>query len=225
MSDYITLEQMLEFREKKAQMQDNLRLRHSGTITVALGMNIPGPKKTDEEIVKAFREGCRELNEVLELAGLTVIEKVILEEAAGNVGFFSVTEMSGYDWKQLGLERIGDACDHGHKDHECMDTGGEDFWISDCEEFEIDGLELELAEIVKKITVDLEENHPLGRLFDIDVYDADGAAVSRQELGVPGRKCLICHEDAKACGRSRTHSVEELQRRVYEIIRSWAGTV
>lgn len=183
MSGYITLAQMLEFREKKAQMQDDLRLRHSGAITVALGMNIPGPKKTDEEIVRAFREGCRELRAVLKPAGLTVEDEVVLEEAAGNVAFFCVRELREYDRQQL-----------------------------------------KLAKLVKKLAVDMEEKHPLGRLFDIDVYDTDGAALSRQQLGVAGRRCLICDEDAKVCGRSRTHTVEELQQRVYEIIREWRNS-
>lgn len=179
MSEYITLEQMLEFREKKAQMQDTLRLRYSGTITVALGMNIPGPKKTDEAIVRAFREGCRELETVLERAGLNMEEKIRLEEAAGNVAFFCVAKPAGEEG---------------------------------------------FASQVKRLTVEVEELHPLGRLFDIDVYAADGTAVSRQQLGAPGRRCLICQEDAKVCGRSRAHSVQELQQQVYEIIRSWEAS-
>jgi len=179
MSDYIRLEQILEFREKKAQMQDNLRLRHSGSITVALGMNIPGPIKTGDGIVKAFREGCGKLRAMFEQAGMIVEEMVILEEQAGNVACFSVSGMDDVD----------------------------------------------LAWMIKKMTVDLEETHPLGRLFDIDVYDAAGAAFSRSQLGVPGRRCLLCDEDAKVCGRSRQHSVEELQKHVQEIIYSWLDTV
>lgn len=182
MGDYITLEQILEFREKKAQMQENLRLRHSGSITVALGMNIPGPNKTDEKIVRAFREGCRQLRKGLDVAGLEAAEEVILEEAAGNVAFWAVRAAG---------------CEEGTKDKNAP------------------------AMAVKKLAVDLEENHPLGRLFDVDVYDERGMALSRQVLGVPSRRCLICEEDAKVCGRSRTHSVDELQQRVYEIIGDW----
>jgi len=35
------------------------------------------------------------------------------------------------------------------------------------------------------------------------------------------RRCLICEKDAKLCGRSRGHSVEELYGRVENIIDSW----
>ena len=66
------------------------------------------------------------------------------------------------------------------------------------------------AQDVKARMVALEETHPLGRLWDIDVLGADGRSLSRQELGHPRRKCLLCGEDAKVCGRSRAHSPEEL---------------
>lgn len=79
---------------------------------------------------------------------------------------------------------------------------------------------LDAASFIKKLTVQIEETHPFGRLYDIDVYGMDGKGISRQELGLPVRKCLICDKDAKICGRSRSHSVEELQQKVYEIIQN-----
>jgi len=74
---------------------------------------------------------------------------------------------------------------------------------------------------VKKITIYMEETHPLGRLFDIDVYDETGNGIGRAELGYPVRRCLICEKDAKLCGRSRSHTVEELYGRVESMINSW----
>ena len=63
-----------------------------------------------------------------------------------------------------------------------------------------------------------EENHPLGRLFDFDVLRPDGSKVSRQELGFPERTCLICGKPAFLCGRSRTHSAWELQKKTQEMM-------
>ena len=73
---------------------------------------------------------------------------------------------------------------------------------------------------LKQRTAVQEETHPLGRLFDIDVH-TQGGAVSRRVLGFPERKCLLCGNDAKACGRSRAHSLEELTKKVYDIIDCW----
>ena len=71
-----------------------------------------------------------------------------------------------------------------------------------------------LAKKIKNITVAIEESSELGRLFDIDVIDVNFEKLSRKSF----RKCLICEEQAQECGRSRKHSVEELQSKVKEIL-------
>lgn len=73
-------------------------------------------------------------------------------------------------------------------------------------------------EAVKKLTTSIEETHPLGRLFDMDVLNADGASVSRASLGLPPRKCLICGENAKVCSRSRNHTLEVILWRTAQIL-------
>lgn len=77
------------------------------------------------------------------------------------------------------------------------------------------------AQALKQQAVFLEETHPLGRLFDIDVFMTDRAALSREQIGAKRRTCLICGQDAKVCGRNRTHTVRELQEKVREIIEKW----
>lgn len=71
---------------------------------------------------------------------------------------------------------------------------------------------------IKRITTSIEENHRLGRLFDFDVFNKDGEQVSRSEIGLHARKCLLCNNSAKACARNRNHSVIEILNRIYEII-------
>ena len=63
----------------------------------------------------------------------------------------------------------------------------------------------------KKRVIALENRAPLARLWDIDIIDSDGTPVSRRELGLPPRRCLICDDDAKSCARERRHSIGELQ--------------
>lgn len=78
---------------------------------------------------------------------------------------------------------------------------------------------------VKAITVEIEDHAPVGRLFDMDVLCPDGRKVDRQELGLPGRKCLICGGQAQACARSRAHTVSELQEKTWEILCQALDTV
>lgn len=63
----------------------------------------------------------------------------------------------------------------------------------------------------KNKTVEIEENHLLGRCVDIDVYDENGNSLSRRELGLSERKCYLCCSPAQNCVRSRKHSIDEIE--------------
>ncbi len=70
------------------------------------------------------------------------------------------------------------------------------------------------AALLKARMCRIEESCELGRLFDIDVIDANGKHLSRDSE----RPCLICGGPVRACARSRRHSAEELFHRAQEII-------
>lgn len=74
------------------------------------------------------------------------------------------------------------------------------------------------APAVKAALCRLEEETSLGRLFDMDVLDAQGNKISRTALGLPERTCLLCRRSAAVCARSRAHSVDELLERTCEIL-------
>lgn len=76
-------------------------------------------------------------------------------------------------------------------------------------------------EEIKTYLLEQEEHHPLGRLFDFDVLRTDGSKLSRQELGFPERTCLLCGNPAFLCGRSRTHSAQELLAKEIEIMENF----
>ncbi|AEV94580.1 citrate lyase holo-[acyl-carrier protein] synthase [Pediococcus claussenii] len=73
---------------------------------------------------------------------------------------------------------------------------------------------------IKKIAIDFEDSSQIGRLFDIDVLNSEvdeGRPISRTELEMPVRNCLICDRPAKECARSRRHSVSDLQEKISSI--------
>ena len=70
------------------------------------------------------------------------------------------------------------------------------------------------AEKIKDLTTQIEENHPYGRLFDMDVIGTDGQKLSRPSY----RKCLICDCQAQECARSRKHTIAEMQDKIEEIL-------
>lgn len=74
---------------------------------------------------------------------------------------------------------------------------------------------------LKKQMIQLEENHLFGRLMDLDVLYMDEnqlRTISRTELNQQPRGCFICNKNAKICGRQRSHSIEEMQEKITQLI-------
>ena len=71
------------------------------------------------------------------------------------------------------------------------------------------------AKVLKNHCIKIEEGTPLGRLFDMDVLDADGRKLERGSL----RGCLVCGKPGRACAAGRLHPVEQLQAVTEQILR------
>ncbi len=77
----------------------------------------------------------------------------------------------------------------------------------------------ESTEAVKAATCKIEDTHPLGRLFDIDVFGAK-APISRTALGFAPRRCMVCGGETLVCRRLGRHTLEELEERIDAMINS-----
>ena len=70
------------------------------------------------------------------------------------------------------------------------------------------------SEQLKAICISIEEQDALGRLFDMDVLDADGGKPERGGQ----RGCLVCGAPGRGCAARRVHSVEQLQAATGQIL-------
>lgn len=105
----------------------------------------------------------------------------------------------------IGKKALLDAFSHSvQAEKELLEDTGDSFFLA---------LALSADEI-KTITTQIEDESPLGRLFDMDVLTPEGKKLSR----VHYRQCLICGKQAQECARARTHSVEQMQCRIEEIL-------
>ncbi len=93
-------------------------------------------------------------------------------------------------------------------------TGCEGFFVVDGD-----------IQTIKENMVAMEDIHPLGRLFDMDLIRTNGEKMSRSEVGEEGRKCLLCSNPVFVCSRSRAHSVSKLVACQNEILWDWFATV
>lgn len=168
---------VLDAREERSLLQDELCRKHPTQSLIAYKLNIPGPVKNNATIQRIFEIGKEDLFDL------------IMEEG----------------WKVSSLEERN------------APTGPELFLLVKADPLS-----------VKAKTVSLEEETPLGRVFDMDVLhwqesaeeNQPGRAVSlkRSAVNQPERRCFVCAAPAKECGRSRKHSVEELLEKITEMI-------
>lgn len=79
--------------------------------------------------------------------------------------------------------------------------------------------------IVKEKMIFFEETHPLGRLLDLDVMcQGDGYQMSRETLGLPPRKCLLCAKNAKTCIKEGNHSLAEGYTYINQMFNNFANS-
>lgn len=83
----------------------------------------------------------------------------------------------------------------------------------------------EEPQVLKSLTIRIEEQHPLGRCLDLDVYDLWGRSLSRQALGYPRRKCYLCENEAHLCVRTRRHSEAEIIASIQEKYRVYKESI
>lgn len=150
---------MLNARETRVQRQDEF-LKECSCL-VCFTMNIAGPYKFSDCIMRAYAEGVAKIYRLLEQNGIEVLKTEQYIETTGVEGYIALQH----------------------------------------DPFEI-----------KRLMVLIEDNFALGRLFDIDVIKPDGEKVSRSDIGMDGRRCMICGSEGSACARSRAHTVEQLQK-------------
>lgn len=164
----ITLDMLLESREKRWQLQRQLIQDNPGLTLVCLTVIMPGNvKRNAQSLVVAH----------------AAVEAI--QEAFGQ----------SIQWQR----------------EQDLSTGYEGYYLVDMSMI-----------ACKRLACEIEDNHPLGRLFDIDVINTHVEPVSRSVIGREGRKCLLCDQDARYCMRNHTHTRDELQQKIQQMIEAYA---
>lgn len=76
---------------------------------------------------------------------------------------------------------------------------------------------------LKIACIDIEETGYFARLFDLDVFAADGRQISRVGLGRAERTCFLCDQPAALCRRLGTHTSQDIMNNVGERLTSHAA--
>ena len=177
----VTLEQLLQSRDKRAQHQRDLLGENPGKSLLCLTVQLPGSVKRNERSLAIAKAGVEAIREAFKPE-----YEELLDLETGYEGYFLVS---------------------------------------------LDPLE------AKRRTCSLEDTHPLGRLIDIDVLrharldraspgfmaseKGTEIAISREDIGLEPRRCLLCGNEVRYCMRAHTHTQEELLAKIEEMVNSY----
>lgn len=173
MLQQVTLEAVLEAKERLACLQAELRKVHTLPV-VSITANIPGPQKDSPLIQDLLRAAVDHFRVLARNVGFSIREERFMYPATGPAAVLAV-----------------------------------------------DGEPNKL----KQVCIAIEEAGFYARLFDMDVFAADGRQISRTQLGQPERTCFLCDEPAVICRRLGSHSQEELSRNVKARLTAFAAAV
>lgn len=84
----ITLEEMLDARERRVFLQNSLIQTYNKPI-ISFTLNIPGPVKVFDKIPETFEEGVRKIRQALCDSAITVYHESEVREKTGYEAFFS----------------------------------------------------------------------------------------------------------------------------------------
>jgi holo-ACP synthase CitX len=120
---------------------------------------------------------------------------------------------------KAGVKAVRDAFEPEYEELRDLETGYEAYFLVPLS-----------GEDAKRTACHIEDNHPLGRLMDLDVVVGHDDRVmpgstgylhpiSRESLGLKPRKCLLCDNEVRYCMRAKTHTVSELLARIEEMVK------
>lgn len=99
----VSLQEMLDFREKKAKVLHSLRDKYKNCTIVTMGMNIPGPRKNNQVILSAFNVGKSKVLAAIE-RNYSLREEIVFNDKAGNISFFVLDKCDELQLKHLMVE-------------------------------------------------------------------------------------------------------------------------
>ena len=197
----ITLDELLASRDARHAMQQKLMAEHSGKTLVCLTVVMPGSVKRNLQSLTVAHAAVEAMQKAF---GMKSEERRVknTDELMRSDELIPETELLTDELKTN---------DEGCLIERDLNTGYEAYLIT----------QLPLLE-AKRVAVEIEDTHPLGRLFDIDVIDKQGIPVSRDRVGGQPRRCLVCDHEARYCMRMRWHTQEEIWARIRQMTDDYA---
>ena len=227
----ITLTELLASRDARVEHQKELAEKYPRASLICFTVMLPGSVKRDWRSLLIADAGVVAIRQVFGRFGhlASPQKKIIFCDGAQKTNFLLRTgpsrEMPGSSSVMPDLighlnSVISTEVEKSlllYQEERDLETGFEAYFVVDMPALE-----------VKRLCCSIEDEHPLGRLMDIDVvchFDRSGEIslkpLSREDIGLPARHCLLCNKPARECMRAHRHSPEEIQDTIDRMVQDY----
>lgn len=202
----VDLLMMLEAREHRSNTQVQLLSSKPQASLLSATMNIPGPVKTSRRLREVFEEVLDAVHTHPSLKQATIFSKIYREKATGPE-YYLLVDLPAKDLKWIMVD-----IEESHPWGRLLDLD-----VLYCESVSEAPSQSDVLADGKNMDREGESgtDQQLGQQA-LPPFRIHG--ISRSDLNLASRRCLICEDDAKACGRSRKHSIEEMQAAITQLI-------
>jgi holo-ACP synthase CitX len=194
----VTLEQLLQSRDNRAKHQKDLLGEYPGRSLLCMTVQLPGPEKRNRMSLAIAKAGVQAIREAFEP---TYEELKDLE--TGYEAYFLV------DLPALETKKRACQIEDTHPLGRLMD---------------IDVLTLPVSENPPSRPVSgnyFSQGFAKNQFPETSTRPARVETVSRLDIGLEARRCLLCGNEVRYCMRAKTHSKEELLSRIEQMLKEY----
>ena len=202
----------MDSRDRRVQHQKQLLLAWPGCSLICLTVQLPGPVKRSRESLIIGQAGLAEL---LNKFG-SVLRHVHVRDLETGYEAYLVVPMKAREVKRICC-KIEDTHPLGRlMDIDVFDEisplaslGRDDRKESDLDDRKVFDLD-------DRKEFDLDDNTVISSVVE-------KSPLSRADIGLPARQCLLCGNEARYCMRAKTHSTEELLDKISQMVLAYCG--
>ena len=199
----ITLEQLLESRDRRAAHQRQLLDAQPGRVLLCLTVQLPGSVKRNQLSLAIARAGVDAVREAFKPE-----YEELLDLEAGYEGYFLVSldplEAKRRTCRLEDTHPLGRLMDIDVLRHARPDRASPGFMASE--------KGTEICSASAKNYADATAEHTSTPCIE---------AIGREDIGLAPRRCLLCAQPARVCMRAHTHTQEELLAKIEEMVKSY----
>ena len=198
----VTLEQLLQSRDKRAQHQRDLLGENPGKSLLCLTVQLPGSVKRNERSLAIAKAGVEAIREAFKPE-----YEELLDLETGYEGYFLVSldplEAKRRTCSLEDTHPLGRLIDIDVLRHARLDRASPGFMASE--------KGTEICSASAKNYADATAEHT----------SIPTEAISREDIGLDPRRCLLCGNEVRYCMRAHTHTQEELLAKIEEMVNSY----